>query len=267
MRWTLCGALLVVVCSASYVHTQVTPAFEVATIKPTVSASGVTGGCRGIDSKLSAADRRNNVPLGRCVITGGRFSHLMAIAFQLPMQRIAGFPDWDGPHRFDIQARAEDPSSATEGQLIAMLQAFMTQQFRLRLHRESKEAPIFALVVGKNGPRNLKPSEEAGAGMRPSGAGLVFKGYSMKELAEFLSNMPSVERPVRDMTGLQGRFDFTLQVLETKTESVEDLKVAMARWETIFSDVQEQLGLRFESTKGPLETLIIDHAEKPAVQD
>src|SRR5262245_4537695 len=68
-------------------------AFEVGVIKPTKSVSGgVTGGCRGIDSRLAANDPRLMVPLGRCVITAGRLSHMMAIAFEMPLQRISGFP-------------------------------------------------------------------------------------------------------------------------------------------------------------------------------
>jgi uncharacterized protein (TIGR03435 family) len=64
--------------------------------------------------------------------------------------------------------------------------------------------------------------------------------------------------------GIQGRFDFALNVLAAKPENIENVKMAIAAWETIFSDVQEQLGLRLESTKGSVENLIIDHAEKPS---
>jgi len=245
---------------------QTAPAFEVASIKPTVSRSGVTGGCRGIDSKLAATDPRNSVPLGRCVVTAGRLSHLMGMAFGMPLQRISGFPEWDGPNRFDIEAKAENPSVATEQQLIAMFQRFLIDQFKLTLHRDSKEVPIFNLVVGKNGPKNLHESTEPGESMLPTGSSLAFKGYTMRRLAEFLGNMPNVERPVKDMTNLTGRYDFTLDVLGTTTDSIENLKMAMSKWETIFSDVQGQLGLRFEPAKGSVDTLIIDHAELPPPQ-
>ena len=264
MKRLIVGGILSVAVSAGFVRGGQTPvSFEAANIKPTVSASGVTGGCRGIDSKIAPTDPRNNVPLGRCVITAGRLSHLMSIAFDLSLQRISGFPDWDGPNRFDIQAKAEDPSTATEAELYSMLQAFMTERFKLTLHREIKETPIFSLVAGKAGPKNLHPSEQIAESMTPSGGSLVFKAYTMQNLAEFLSMMPGVDRPVRDMTGIQGRFDFTLSVLGTKPESIENLKSAIIAWDTVFSDIHEQLELRMESTKGPVENLIIDHAEKP----
>jgi uncharacterized protein (TIGR03435 family) len=262
-RLILSATLLTVVPTGMVQQNQLS--FEAASIKPTVSSSGVTGGCRGIDSKIAPTDPRNNVPLGRCVITAGRLSHLMSIAFDLPLQRISGFPDWDGPNRFDVQAKVDDPSTATEAELYSMLQAFMTERFKLTLHRESKEMPIFSLVAGKSGPKNLHPSEQIGESMTPSGGSLVFQGYTMQNLAEFLSMMPGVDRPVRNMTGIQGRFDFTLNVLGTKPESVENFKRAIIAWDTVFSDIQEQLGLRMESAKGPVENLIIDHAEKPSL--
>jgi uncharacterized protein (TIGR03435 family) len=262
MRLILCFLLLAITPGSP----QTAPTFEVATIKPTVSRSGVTGGCRGIDSKLAATDPRNSVPLGRCVVTAGRLSHLMSMAFGMSLQRISGFPEWDGPNRFDIEAKAENPSVATEQQLIAMFQKFLIDQFKLTLHRDSKEVPIFSLVVAKNGPKNLHESTEAGESMLPAGSSLVFKGYTMQRLAEFLGNMPSVERPVKDMTNLTGRYDFKLEVLGTTADSIENVKMAMLKWETIFSDVQGQLGLRFELAKGSIETLIIDHAELPSPQ-
>jgi uncharacterized protein (TIGR03435 family) len=238
--------------------------FEVATIKPSINGGGVSGGCRGIDSKLATNDIRVNVPLGRCVIRAARLSHLMSIAFDIPLQRISGFPDWDGPSRFDIEAKSEAPSTTTEPQLLGMLQQFLTDQFKLTIRRDSKELPIFNLVVAKNGPKNLHPSDEPGPSTMPQPPGLIFKGYSMTRLAEFLSVMPSVARPVRDMTSMDGRFDFTLNALEAKSEDIADMKMQLARWDSVFSDLQQQLGLRLESAKAPVDTLVIEHAEKPA---
>lgn len=240
-----------------------TPAFEVATIKPTGAVSGVTGGCRGIDSKLGADDPRNAVPLGRCVIKAGRLSHMMSTAFGMPLQRISGFPDWDRPNRFDVEAKADDPASTTEQQLLLMLQKFLTEQFKLTIHRDTKEVPTFSLLVAKNGTKNLHPSKELRESMMPQGSVLAFKGFTMQGLAEFLSPMPGVERPIKDMTGLEGRYDFNLDVLGTQTENIGDAKMAMARWETVFSDLQQQLGLRLGAARGAVDSLVIDHAELP----
>jgi uncharacterized protein (TIGR03435 family) len=243
------------------------PAFEVGSIRPTQTRDGgVTGGCRGVDSRLAADDPRMRVPLGRCLITAGRLSHMMAMAFEMPLQRISGFPEWDGPNRFDLQAKAEDSATATERQLLAMLRQFLTEQFRLAVHREMKDGPTLSLVVAKNGPKNLHPSKDEGERMMPGGTRLAFTGYSMPRLSEFLSGLTAVQRPVKDMTALEGRFDFTIEMLESPVSSIADTKRAIGSWETVFSDVQEQLGLRLEPSRGPVETLVVDHAELPRAQ-
>ena len=115
------------------------PAFEAAILKPSVNDDlGVTGGCRGIDSNVGVKDPRMSVPLGRCVITAGALRHLLTIAFGIPLDRISGLPEWDRAHRFDIQAKADDPQT-TEPQLRFMLQQFLIEEFTLRLHREVKQ--------------------------------------------------------------------------------------------------------------------------------
>jgi len=239
-------------------------AFEVAILKPDLNSGlGVTGGCRGIDSNFGAGDPRAAVPLGRCVISAGALRHLMAIAFDLPLNRITGFPEWDSANRFDVQARADDPATTSERQLLSMLQHFLIDEFSLKVHREQKEGPTFSLVVAKNGPKNLRPSSETGCRPSPSiMLALSFKGCSMQELASFLSTVPSVQRPVNDTTALSGRFDFDLEV-GSKAQDIAGLKAAMSTWESLFSDIQEQLGLRLDRSTGSVETLVIDHAELP----
>jgi len=261
--------LLTSVLFCSFVQAQqrsVLPlAFEVASIKPTQSSGGgVSGGCRGIDSKFAPNDPRVNVPLGRCVITAGRLSHLMGIAFQMSLQRISGFPDWDGPSRFDLEAKADDPTTATEQQLLSMLQNLLSERFKLALRHITTELPVFALLVGKNGPK-LHASELDARSPVPEvkGSALVLKGYSLADLADFLSNLPSIGRPVHDMTGINGRFDFTFNLLESQPESIGDLKMAIATWQNAVNDVQGPLGLTLESQKGSIDSLVIDHAEKP----
>jgi uncharacterized protein (TIGR03435 family) len=257
----LAGALFLVSVALTSVQAQ---SFEVAAIKPTKLGGGVTGGCHGIDSKFAPNDPRAGVPLGRCVITAGRLSHLMGMAYQMPLERISGFPEWDGPSRFDLEAKAEDPSSATEQQLLSMLQALLTDRFKLTLRHNTMEVPAFALVVGKNPPK-LHPSEQEVRSPFPEvrNGSILFKGYSMPDLAEFLSILPSIGRPVHDMTGIQGRFDIALNILESKPETMGDLKVALATWQSAISDIQGQLGLKLDSTKAQIESIVIDHAEKP----
>jgi uncharacterized protein (TIGR03435 family) len=239
-------------------------AFEVAILKPnTNSGVGVTGGCRGIDSKFGANDPRAMVPVGRCVVRAGALRHLMTIAFDLPLDRISGLPEWDRSNRFDVEAKAEDPSTTSEAQLLAMLQQLLTDEFSLTVHRERKEGPTFSLVVARNGPRNLHASDDTGClASSARVAGFALKGCTMQDLASLLSSMPPVQRPVVDKTALTGRFDFVVEV-GSKAGNVAELKAALAQWETLFSDLQEQLGLRLERSTGSVETLVIDRAELP----
>jgi Protein of unknown function (DUF3738) len=97
--------------------------FEVASVKKSTSGyNGIRGGCHGIDSKYSAAELAAAPPLGRCVITDGRLSHLIGIAYGVSMAMIQNAPDWviAGDERFNIEAKAEDPAKATEAQLRAV---------------------------------------------------------------------------------------------------------------------------------------------------
>src|SRR5215831_17012942 len=116
-------------------------AFEVAVIKPNHGNQGVHGGCRAFDSKLAANDDRSSVPVGRCVVTSGALRHMMAVAFDIPLYRISGFPEWDGSSRFDVEAKAEDPATTTERQLLTMLQQFLIDEFKLTLRRDTKDVP------------------------------------------------------------------------------------------------------------------------------
>jgi uncharacterized protein (TIGR03435 family) len=263
IRALLCGVAIVAAVMSVAAQPQSTAlAFEVGTIKPTGSPySGVTGGCRGIDSRYGANDSRSTVPIGRCVITAGRLSHMMGIAFNIPLQNISGFPEWDGPSRFDLEAKAEDSSRVTERQLLLMLQKFLTDQFKLSIRRDTKQGDIFVLVVGKSGSKNLVQSEN-GESVVPTPSGIAFTGCTMGRLAQLLTTMPTIARPVKDMTGLQGRFDFKLNFME-KADEIENFKEAFVRWDSVFTDIQQELGLRLEASKGPIDTLVVEHAEKP----
>src|SRR5689334_9635219 len=108
--------------------------FEVASVKPSVEGRGVRGGCHGIDSTFGP-DSQAPPPLGRCVITDARLSHLINIAYGVSPR---GGPSWvfEGDVRFNIEAKAEDPAKTTEHQLLQMLQALLVERFQLKFHIE-----------------------------------------------------------------------------------------------------------------------------------
>src|SRR5437016_5206136 len=140
--------------------------FEVASIKVAASGvNGVRGGCRGVDSVYSAEEQvRGGIPaLGRCRITDARLSHLIGIAYGVSMQVLDTGPDWiqRGDLRFDVEAKAENPASATRQQLLTMLQNLLVERLPIKFRYVTKEEPGFALVVAKNGPKlHASTSEE-----------------------------------------------------------------------------------------------------------
>ena len=119
--------------------------FEVASVKPAKSGNnGYSGGCRGIDSKYAGANERASAPpLGRCVIKDARLSHMLGIAFRLTsLGYIKGGPDWVMTgERYSVDAQADEPTKATEEQLLQMLQALLIERFSLKFHREAKDMP------------------------------------------------------------------------------------------------------------------------------
>jgi uncharacterized protein (TIGR03435 family) len=237
------------------------PAFEVASLKPANPGNnGVRGGCHGIDSVYTGANERASAPpLGRCVITDGRLSHMLGIAFRIgSMLYIKGGPEWlmSGDSRYTVDAKAEDPTKATEEQLLQMLQALLIERFNLKFHREIKDMPGYTLVVAKNGPKlQASKGEDSGfswgAEGKPNPAGpacLTAQKWTPSMLAGLLTQMG--KGPAIDKTGLTGEYDFKLCWNEMEGPS-------------LFSALQEQLGLKFEAQKVPVSFFIVDSAQKP----
>ena len=240
--------------------------FEVASVKIATSGiNGVRGGCRGIDSVYTGAEeaRGGIPPLGRCVITDARLSHLIGIAYGVTMQTLDTGPDWiqRGDLRFDVQAKAENPASATRQQLLTMLQNLLVERFQMKFHYVTKEETGFALVVAKNGPK-LHPStseeekltflgangEEVG---KPMGHAVRMnaKKCSSSKLTDLLTFVGNIG-PGVDKTGLSGAYDFTLAWNEEDGPSLA-------------SALRDQLGLQVRQEKIPVSRFVLDSAQKP----
>jgi len=239
--------------------------FEVASIKvATWGMNGVRGGCRGIDSQFSAEEEKRGAtaPLGRCVITDARLSHLIGIAFGVNMQSLDTGDDWiqRGDLRFDVNAKAENPAITTRQQLIVMLQNLLIERFKLKFHWDDKLEPGFALVVAKNGPKLhestsadekltfLGPKgEELG---KPMGGAVKVdaRKCSMDELTRLVAFTAGLG-PGVDKTGLTGRYDFTLSWNEEGGPSL--------------ASALHELGLQVRPEKIPVTRFVLDSAEKP----
>jgi uncharacterized protein (TIGR03435 family) len=234
------------------------PEFEVASIRQNISATE-----HDRSHIYSAATDGNyrtvNAPL----------KMLLESAFNLPEARILGVPSSIASAKFDIEAKSDATLSQQLGKLPSdqgraikrqMLQALLADRFKLVTHMETRELPIYALVVAKNGPL-IKPSQAGGTTINGGNNSIAVQGSdnTVALLAERLSLV--LGRVVIDKTGLPGRYDITL-----KWASDDTLASASNApgGPSIFTAIQEQLGLKLESTKGPVQVLVIDHVEMPS---
>jgi uncharacterized protein (TIGR03435 family) len=158
---------------------------------------------------------------------------------------------------YDISAKAEGDTPLTRDQARSILQTVLADRFHLMIHRETKDLPVYTLTVGKNGPKIKESAADtqfsAGQEIGPL-AKMTDRKTTMTQFAGFLSVY--ADRPIVDKTGLTGFYDFTLEW------SVNDAQDSAAP--SIFTAVQEQLGLKLEPSRAPLEVLVIDHAAQPS---
>jgi bla regulator protein BlaR1 len=258
------------------------PVYEVASIKPDKSGNDMI--------------RMMARPDG---FTGTNITLQMLIrnAYGVEDNQISGAPSWLNSEKYDIEAKM-DSSVADELRKLdedqrrlerrRMLQALLADRFKLTLHRETKELPVYSLVIAKNGPKlqeakaddtypnGIKGFDGRGtAGMMRMGRGeLTGQGLPMGSLVRLLTQQ--LGRTVLDKTGLTGKYDFTLKWTPDESEApmlkgAGDGKQGTGSTPTpessgpsVFTALQEQLGLKLESQKGPVEILVIDHAEKPS---
>jgi uncharacterized protein (TIGR03435 family) len=213
-------------------------AFEVASIKPNVSGSGHSS-----TNTSKGGVTMRNVSLKQCI----------EMAYDVKDYALSG-PDWLGSEKFDIVAKP--PSDTPEDQFGPMLQSLLADRFKMTVHRESKTLSAYALVVGKNGPQLQKAEAGEGSHMNNDGnngkSKLTGQRVSMPRLADFLSRQ--LDRPVIDMTELPGVFDLKLEWA--------DERQATAEGPSLFTALQEQLGLKLEARKLPVEILVVDHVAK-----
>jgi uncharacterized protein (TIGR03435 family) len=231
--------------------------FEAASIKPTTSPDG-----RSLLQALPGRLTMRNIALKRLIL----------IAWDVQDYQVAGDPAWTGSEHYDVQAKADGNASAQEMEG-PMLQALLEERFRLRVHRETRQVPVYELSIASGGAK-LQRSTEASCVAPGAACGfhlttdglnrtLEVKGVTMEMLAGNLSRSynSSLGRNVFDKTGLAGAFDVRL------AWTIDPLNPDLAAELTapsIRGALQEQLGLKLESTKAAAEVLIIDHIEKPS---
>jgi uncharacterized protein (TIGR03435 family) len=196
---------------------------------------------------------------GRLTCSNVSLHKLMVESYDVKDYQVSG-PDWLNTEIYDITATL--PPGTTGDDVRVMIQSLLADRFKLSFHRESKELPVYALVVGKGGSK-LQEVEFGRGSTSGSPGHLEATRIAIRNLTEFLSRQTG--RPVLDMTGLKGFYNFTLNFTPEASPSApspETPIVESAVGPSLFTAVQEQLGLKLEPRKAPVEILVVDHAEK-----
>ena len=238
--------------------------------------------------KVAAPDARGtmiNIGNGMLTVKNATLRMLVAMCYNLRDFQISGGPGWIANDRFDIEAKsgamaaAPKPQSMTveqrtefERQSKERLRSLLAERFQLVAHTDTKEMPIYFLVQAKGGSK-LQPAKETeggNRGMRMQRGVLTGMSASVDMLANAMSD--SVGRPVIDKTGLTGKFDWKLEwtpdtgQLQPKApgQNEEAAPATDLSGPSLFTALQEQLGLKLESQKGPAPILVVDKVEKPS---
>jgi uncharacterized protein (TIGR03435 family) len=258
-------------------------AFDVASVKPDMSDAPAS-------SRFPLGPGDGYAPGGFFSATNQPLVVYLRFAYKLGQSDLPGLPAWVYSERFDIEARAQ--GSPTKDHMRLMMQSLLADRFKLIMHTQRQTKPVFNLVVakaGKTGPQLQAHSENdsCSAASAPSTSGLqlppipcgsigpipasapgrgrlVGRAVTVGRIAGVLMNpCTGVDRPVLDRTGLTGTFDFSLewslapdsaQPLGSQTEDTGP---------TFLEALQQQLGFRLKSTKGPVDVLVMDHVEHP----
>lgn len=215
---------------------QPTPSFEVASVKVAPPRTGAAGFfARDSDPALV---RYSNITLG----------NLIAIAYNVDSRLIVGGPAWLDSELYDVVAKL--PPGTAKDRIPAMLQTLLAERFKLAVHRETREQRVYFLTAAKNGPKLKAGSPEGGQNQMLPGR-IMGGSMELGTLASILARF--VGSQVVDKTGLAGTFDIDLK---WKAESGE------GNSPELFAALREQLGLKLEPGKGPVETLVVDRAER-----
>jgi uncharacterized protein (TIGR03435 family) len=199
-------------------------------------------------------------------------SDLITFAYQVHAAQITGAPEWVESARYDITAQPQAEGSPNDRQIRAMLQKLLEERFKLTVTRGTKELPVYVLSVGKTGHK-LTPNDRNPNGL-PS---LFLKGpgrlpalnASMADLARLMQAVV-LDRPVVDRTELSGRFDFTLNWTPDDSQfrglggQVPAPSNDANAPPGLFTAIQEQLGLRLDSARAPVDVLVVDRVERPS---
>lgn len=243
MREMILGKVAVTLLALLSLSPQAADTLEVAAVHPSRA-----------DSVNTRIDREAG---GRLVIVNATLRTLLRNAYGVLPFQLVGEPKWSESDRFDIDARNASGQQIIDDSLKPLLQGLLADRFQLKAHWETREEPVYALVVDKDGPKFKAHVDASGSGMNTSRVPgkVVMRGTDVP-LTDLASNLAfHLQHYVIDETDLSGRYDFVLHWNpDTGDESAEP---------SLATAMHEQLGLRLEHRRGPVQVLVIDRAEKP----
>jgi uncharacterized protein (TIGR03435 family) len=236
------------------------PSLDVATIKPSDPAQRGKGfGFRGTHFMM----RNMNL------------NDMLAIAYGLHSKQIIGAPDWFGTDLYDIDGVPDAPGRPNLKQMGILLQKLLADRCALKLHHETRELSVYAITVASGGPKMTKstaaPNDPQGFGFRGLGD-LIVRNMTMKDFAMGMQSAVT-DRPVVDQTGLTDRYDFSLKWTPDDSQFAQfrtAVNVTPPKSDdpnappSLYTAVQETLGLKIEAVKAPDDVIVIDHVEKPS---
>jgi uncharacterized protein (TIGR03435 family) len=232
--------------AACPLFSQTQPAFEAASVKPNTSGSGSS---------------RSNGSKGQTIFINVTLRQLVMRAYSIMDFQLIG-PDWMANLRFDLAFKypgdtdkADEPDKDRRA---LMLQTLLAERFHLAVHRESKEMPAFALLPAKGGPK-LTDGRPGGASTKTNRGRFEDEGVSMAGLAEQLAQQ--LEHPVVDKTGLPGVYNLKLEW------TPDDASGDQAPGPSIFAALQEQLGLKLQTQKSPVDIVVVDRVDRTPVEN
>jgi uncharacterized protein (TIGR03435 family) len=255
-----CGALAVVV-GLTQPKTSARPEFEVASIKLNKTNSPLY--YKSFSNRFTARNMTAKM--------------LMCLAWQVGDYRVSGGPGWFSSEGFDFEATTERP--ATWGQMRLMFQSLLADRFKLTFHRQTKEASIYALVTGKSGLKIKLSSDQTrwtgdhpdepgttGANMDVQAGSLTGDSIPLALFVNFLASQ--VDRPIVNKTGFTGRYAINLHWTPDTSQAPPGAEEPPSQPDassvSLFTAIQDQLGLKLEPAKGPVDLLVIDHVERPS---
>jgi bla regulator protein blaR1 len=243
------AALAVALAGVCLAQTPRSPAFDVVSIRPYDGTSELVGA--------------RTSPGGLVMVEGTTVLAMITSAYGVRRHQVEGLPGWADADRYNINARAEGISGElTPDEVSARMRSLLETRFGLRIRRETREMPIFVLVAGKSGAK-LKAATNSDHSYRIARGMIASANTGISTLAAVLSQQAG--RPVVDKTGIPGSFEVRLLWADPGASTPEEQKIAaVAQGRSLATALDEELGLRLEPQRGPVELLIVEHLNRPS---